>query len=312
MEDLEVITQHAEGMKLWRSPDDILMEAKQAAVSLQRILAAKPKKVVFNGERYLELEDWLVLAQFYGYSTKIESTKFIDLGNGVRGYEASALLIIEKTGEIVGRAESMCLSDEENWGMRPEYEWKDVIGGNGEKVWDEKTKKYRREKVLMGEKPTPLFQIRSMAETRASAKALRHKLAWVAVLAGYQPTPAEEMDQRTGDPDAPAPLPATIEKKAEAPITPDAARYEQAQAAAPVSQPKPPQPAQQPAPVRPQPQSVRTISEAQGRRFYAIWKQSGRTKEEVADYLRKEFGLASDRDIPASRYEQVCAWAGRS
>jgi len=32
-----------------------------------------------------------------------------------------------------------------------------------------------------------------MAQTRAGAKALRNVLAWVAVLAGYKPTPAEEI-----------------------------------------------------------------------------------------------------------------------
>jgi len=32
-----------------------------------------------------------------------------------------------------------------------------------------------------------------MAQTRACAKALRNVLAWVVVLAGYRPTPAEEM-----------------------------------------------------------------------------------------------------------------------
>ena len=40
----------------------------------------------------------------------------------------------------------------------------------------------------------PLFQLRSMAQTRAQAKALRNVLAWVVVMAGYAPTPAEEMD----------------------------------------------------------------------------------------------------------------------
>jgi hypothetical protein len=33
-----------------------------------------------------------------------------------------------------------------------------------------------------------------MAQTRASSKALRQAFAWVAVLAGYAATPAEEMD----------------------------------------------------------------------------------------------------------------------
>ena len=37
------------------------------------------------------------------------------------------------------------------------------------------------------------FQLMSMAQTRAASKALRMVLSWVVVLAGYSPTPAEEM-----------------------------------------------------------------------------------------------------------------------
>jgi hypothetical protein len=40
----------------------------------------------------------------------------------------------------------------------------------------------------------PEFQLRSMAQTRACAKALRNAFAWIPVLAGYEGTPAEEMD----------------------------------------------------------------------------------------------------------------------
>jgi hypothetical protein len=37
------------------------------------------------------------------------------------------------------------------------------------------------------------YALKSMAQTRACAKALRNVLAWVAVLAGFEGTPAEEM-----------------------------------------------------------------------------------------------------------------------
>src|SRR6185437_14382005 len=59
---------------------------------------------------------------------------------------------------VISSAEAMCLNDEPNW------------------------------------KSKPMFQLKSMAQTRACAKALRNVLAWVVVLAGYAPTPAEEMD----------------------------------------------------------------------------------------------------------------------
>ena len=51
----------------------------------------------------------------------------------------------------------------------------------------------RGKKVAVGSTPTPLFQLRSMAQTRACGKALSNLFKWVVVLAGYKPTPAEEM-----------------------------------------------------------------------------------------------------------------------
>ena len=51
----------------------------------------------------------------------------------------------------------------------------------------------KKEKIKVADQPVPSFQLRSMAQTRACAKAFRNVLAWVVVLAGYKPTPAEEM-----------------------------------------------------------------------------------------------------------------------
>jgi hypothetical protein len=46
-----------------------------------------------------------------------------------------------------------------------------------------------------------------MSQTRASVKALRQALAWVVVLAGYQPTPAEEVEAAVDSPPAAAEAP---------------------------------------------------------------------------------------------------------
>jgi hypothetical protein len=51
------------------------------------------------------------------------------------------------------------------------------------------------------------FAIMSMAQTRAIGKAYRNILAWIIRAAGYEPTPAEEMDYNTNLPAA-APAPA--------------------------------------------------------------------------------------------------------
>lgn len=51
------------------------------------------------------------------------------------------------------------------------------------------------------------FAIMSMAQTRAIGKAYRNCLAWIIRAAGYEPTPAEEMDWNTNTPAAAAPTP---------------------------------------------------------------------------------------------------------
>lgn len=62
-----------------------------------------------------------------------------------------------KDGAIVGAAEAQCLKSEKNWSNRDD------------------------------------FALRSMAQTRATAKCLRMPLGFVMTLAGYEATPAEEM-----------------------------------------------------------------------------------------------------------------------
>lgn len=62
-----------------------------------------------------------------------------------------------RDGAVVGAAEAQCLKTERNWGNRDD------------------------------------FALRSMAQTRATAKALRMPLGFVMTLSGIEPTPAEEM-----------------------------------------------------------------------------------------------------------------------
>jgi hypothetical protein len=139
----------------FRNPSQVLEEAGKAAKALQDVISKKSKKVVFNNEQYLEFEDWQTLARFYGYSVGVEKTAQAIFGDSI-GFEATAV-VYDKAGSAISRADAMCMNDEPNW------------------------------------KSKPAFQLRSMAQTRACAKALRQVLAWVAVLAGYRPTPAEEM-----------------------------------------------------------------------------------------------------------------------
>lgn len=161
-------------LSIARDPELIVVEARRAAQVLKDVISKKDKPVKFNGEQYLEFEDWQTVGKFYGITAKVLETKFIDYG-GAQGFEARAVAVTIANGVEVSAADAMCLNDEANWGMRAEYDWE-----NGKKV-------------KIGERPVPLFQLRSMAQTRACGKALRNVLAWVVVLAGYRPNVAEEM-----------------------------------------------------------------------------------------------------------------------
>lgn len=191
------ITRYEDGesVSLTRPPEMVLAEAQQAATVLVKVIGMKDKPVKFNNETYLEFEDWQTVAKFYGCTSKVTETKYVEFG-GVQGFEAVAVVLDRNQNEI-GRAESMCLNDEENWGAIPKYEWKDILDEKGKRIWDKALRNgkggYKAEKIQVGTTPKPLFQLRSMAQTRAGAKALRSVFSWVVVLAGYKPTVAEEM-----------------------------------------------------------------------------------------------------------------------
>lgn len=137
-------------------PERQVEQATIAAKALMSVVSRKPKKVEFNGEQYLEFEDWQTIAQFYNHTVGIEWTKPIEEAGKIIGFEAKANLY--HNGVLVGGAEAACMTDEGNWAKKPK------------------------------------FQLRSMAQTRAMAKALRSRFGFVAVLAGFRATPAEEMD----------------------------------------------------------------------------------------------------------------------
>ena len=77
-------------------------------------------------------------------------------GRGEGGWEARVQALTLQ-GAVVGAADAQCLRSENNWKTRDDY------------------------------------ALRSMAQTRAAAKALRMPLGFIMALAGYEATPAEEM-----------------------------------------------------------------------------------------------------------------------
>ena len=121
---------------------------------------------------HLVYEAWQTVGKYYGYTVKTHDAEYVEFG-ATNGFKAKADVINERTGVIVGGAEALCLNDEDNWKTEPhQNKWGKTIPGK------------------------PKFQLASMAQTRAGSKALRQILGFVVALAGYNPTPAEEM---TGD-----------------------------------------------------------------------------------------------------------------
>lgn len=199
------------------APAAVLAEASRAAVALADVIRNKPKPVVMNGEQYLEFEDWQTLGRFYGITARVDGDpEHVDFGTA-RGFKASAVALCR--GEIISRATAFCLSDEEKWGARPKYEYQYLTTDGGLSsedpgreriVWEDNPhnpgrKRPKKQRVHVGEEAVPLYQLASMAQTRACAKALRNVLSWVAVLAGYKTTPAEELPADRGGFDGPGP-----------------------------------------------------------------------------------------------------------
>lgn len=192
-------------------PAAVLGEAQKAAAALKDVIARKPKPVMMGGEQYLEFEDWQTLGRFYGVTVGEEhEPQFVNL-EGITGFKATAVALFR--GQVISRATAYCLSDEEKWSTRTKYEYHMVLkngatareeeSDKADWVWEPNPnkpggKRPQRRKVAVGQESVPLYQLASMAQTRANAKALRNVLSWVAVLAGYRPTPAEEM---TGPPE---------------------------------------------------------------------------------------------------------------
>lgn len=151
-----------------QDPDQVLEFARKAAKALTAVIAAKPKKVMIRGEQYLTFEDWQTVGRFYGVTVGIEWCKTATNEKRAFGYEARS--VAYHAGIIISAAEASCFRDEPNWSDKPS------------------------------------FQLKSMAQTRSASKALRNVLAWVVVLAGYKPCPAEELLDYDKSGDSPAPF----------------------------------------------------------------------------------------------------------
>lgn len=305
----ELTTYEVQPIDIIRPPTEILQEAHLAAKALAEVVKGKKKPVIFNDEQYLEFEDWQTIGKFYGLSAKVTGTEYIEYGS-VHGFTARAITL-NRYGMEISAAESLCMSDEPNWKMKP------------------------------------LFQLKSMAQTRACAKTLRNVLAWVVVLAGYRPTPAEEMDNLiTKKPEMKEPgekkleditsvleirkktgkgktgkdfiiytikgeeneystfsetFAITAKEAKEAgkkvTITFNTDQYGNKAENVIIYEPS-----------EPMPDMKRVITEKNRKDFLAFAQEAGKTDNEIKAYLLT-LGIEHSADVPYARFEEVCKWA---
>jgi tellurite resistance-related uncharacterized protein len=157
MSNLAVVKQ-SESAVMVQTPKEQIEAASDMARLLKDVVnKAGLAKKLGGTKEHLEFEAWQTIARWHHCTPSTEWTRPIMQSDQIAGWEARVNVLDEK-GRIIGSSEGMCMYDEKNWKGKPSY------------------------------------ALRSMAQTRTAGKALRSLFAHIAVLAGYSPTPAEEMD----------------------------------------------------------------------------------------------------------------------
>lgn len=136
------------------NPRAMVGRASEMASVLVDIIEKQKLFTLIQGKKYVKHEGWATLGSMLGFLPREKAV--VELSDG--SFEAVVELYNVRTGQIVGQGSALCGIDEKRWGA---------------------AERYAR---------------RSMAITRATGKAYRLGFAWVMALAGYEPTPAEEMN----------------------------------------------------------------------------------------------------------------------
>jgi len=164
------------GALTYRKPDELVKEAAEIATVLGKIIDDKTLFVTIKGRKHVMVEGWTTLGAMLGIVPIEESS--VELPDG--SFEGKVKLIRVRDGVQLGGASSLCGMDEETWSVRDRYARK------------------------------------SMATTRATGKAFRLGYSWIMVLAGYEPTPFEEMPlERKGKPQDATSQPSTTQQPRE-------------------------------------------------------------------------------------------------
>ncbi len=141
------------------TPSELIASATAIAKELSNIVNDRKLYTNISGKKYVRVEGWSTMGAMLGVLPREKSIVEHDNGD----FEATVELIRASDGCIIGQGSAIVGSDEQSWSTRPRY------------------------------------ARRSMALTRATGKAFRLGFSWIMSLAGYEVTPAEEIEALEGE-----------------------------------------------------------------------------------------------------------------
>ncbi len=166
-------------------PVEVVEKATRVADALKAVIVAKGLFTLIQGKAHIGVEAWTLCGAMLGVTAICTNTEAVD-----GGYKAT-VEARNADGRVIGRADALCTKHEKRG------PWKNADD-------------YAR---------------LSMAQTRATSKALKGPLGFIVSLAGYQTTPSEEMTFVAPDP-APAAEPAVmVDENAAKQLTDQFARF---------------------------------------------------------------------------------------
>lgn len=212
------------------------LEGMTVVARMLRDVCLKQNLIVKIGQsEHPRVEAWTFCGSLLGVFPIVVWTHPVLEGEQKVGWEARAEART-RAGEIVGAGEAQCLRGERTWKGRDD------------------------------------FALRAMAQTRAVSRAMRGPLGFVMQLAGFNPTPAEEM-----------PAPGSVQHPEGEPV--DDGKF--------------------PPDIDMPPSAV--ITDAQRRRLRAIQKEAGMRDDELKVLVAQIAGVDSSKLIPAVRYDALIA-----
>src|SRR3990167_4936039 len=152
------------------TPANVVARATEMAAILRKVIRDQELFVKIGKREHVTVEGWTTLGAMVGVFPYIVWSRPLRTDDGQPlGWEARCV-VRQPSGAEIGAAEAQCTREEEHWASRDDY------------------------------------ALRSMAQTRATSKAMRLPLAWVMSLAGFDPTPAGEMSRETNRSASAAPV----------------------------------------------------------------------------------------------------------